>query len=340
VALSAPKKLARKPARPSSRTDPHTSGNQQPVAVAQQLVELNRAAGDSLRQNILQLVARESFAVLELARILDISQSALSHHLKLLLAAGLLARRREGTSLFYRRALRHDGHPKFVEGLYSSIDTLDVPANQLKIIEQLHSERRQRRQEFFSANAEQLAEQSTLISNPDTYAEAAGELLKQAGCGQGRALEVGPGEGQLLNLLARQFDEVTGIDSAKAMLQRAATRIPDQSNVRLQLKDFAELPARRVFDAIAAAMVLHHQPSPLAFFQQGFRVLKPGGVLIIVDLCQHDQEWVKDVCGDFWLGFEPDELMHWGERAGFSRPASQYLTQNNGFQLQLHAFSK
>ena len=131
-----------------------------------------------------------------------------------------------------------------------------------------------------------------------------------------------------------------GYDNAEAMLQRAASSITDQSNVRLQLKDFAELPARRVFDAIAAAMVLHHQPSPLAFFQQGFRVLKPGGVLIIVDLCRHDQEWVKKVCGDFWLGFEPDELMHWGERAGFASPASQYLTQNNGFQLQLHAFSK
>ncbi len=308
--------------------------------MAQQLVELNRAAGDNLRQNILQLVARESFAVLELARILNVSQSALSHHLKLLLAAGLLSRRREGTSLFYRRALRHISHPQFVGGLFSSIDTLKVPRAQLNIIDQIHAERRQRRQEFFSANSEQLAEQRTLISNPDTYAEAAGELLKQADCGDGRALEVGPGEGQLLNLLAQQFSEVTGIDSAQAMLQRAASNITDQSNVRLQLKDFAELPARRVFDAIAAAMVLHHQPSPLAFFQQSFRILKPGGVLIIVDLCRHDQEWVKKVCGDFWLGFEPDELMHWGERAGFSSPESQYLTQNNGFQLQLHAFSK
>ena len=97
---------------------------------AQQLVELNRAAGDALRQNILQLVARESFAVLELARILDVSQSALSHHLKLLLSAGLLTRRREGTSLFYRRALGHVSHPDLVRGLYSSIDALPSAARQ------------------------------------------------------------------------------------------------------------------------------------------------------------------------------------------------------------------
>jgi len=90
VALSATKSatskaLARKPACSTAIDDA--------AATAQQLVELNRAAGDSLRQNILQLVARESFAVLELARILDVAQTALSHHLKLLLAAGLLSRR-------------------------------------------------------------------------------------------------------------------------------------------------------------------------------------------------------------------------------------------------------
>jgi len=85
---------------------------------------------------------------------------------------------------------------------------------------------------------------------------------------------------------------------------------------------------------------MHHQPSPLAFMQQAFSVLRPGGVLILVELDRHDQEWVKEVCGDFWLGFEPDELIHWGERAGFAKPESQYLTQNNGFQVQLHAFAK
>ena len=299
-----------------------------------------RAAGDHLRQNILQLLARESFAVLELCRILDVSQSALSHHLKLLLQAGLVTRRREGTSLFYRRTLSHTAHPELVAGLFASIDALQSPAPQQRAVKAIHAERRQRRQEFFSANAEQLAEQSTLISNPETYAEAADELFKQASCGSTRALEVGPGEGQLLQLLADRFDNVLGIDSAQAMLDRARGELEKRPNVRLQLKDFAELQPRKVFDAVAAAMVLHHQPSPLAFLQQAFSVLRPGGVLMLVDLCRHDQEWVRAVCGDFWLGFEPDEIIHWGERAGFAAPASQYLTQNNGFQVQLHAFAK
>lgn len=328
---------AANPTGPKRAAAAETTSDQ---CAAEQLVELNRAAGDHLRQHILQLLARESFAVLELCRVLEVSQSALSHHLKLLLNAGLLTRRREGTSLFYRRALHHNTHPDLLRGLFASIDRLPAVESQQQAIDAIHNERRSRSQAFFSANAEALTEQSTLISNPDTYAEAADELLRQALCGREHALEVGPGEGQLLSLLANQFERVTGIDSAQAMLQRATERTNTNPNVRLQLRDFTELPARRVFDACAAAMVLHHQPSPLVFFQQAFSVLRTGGVFIVVELCRHDQEWVKTVCGDFWLGFEPDELMHWGERAGFETPASQYLTQNNGFQVQLHAFAK
>jgi len=285
------------------------AGEPAQLSASEQLVELNRAAGDTLRQNILQLLARESFAVLELTRVLDVSQSALSHHLKLLLSAGL-------------------------------IDDLPLDAQQQRAIAAIHTERKRRSQAFFSANARQLAEQSTLISNPETYAEAADELLKQARCGSAKALEVGPGEGQLLSLLAARFSDVLGIDSAQAMLDQAADSAGTANNIRLQLRDFADLPARRVFDAVAAAMVLHHQPSPIRFFQQAHRVLKPGGVLMLVDLCRHDQEWVRKTCGDFWLGFEPDELIHWGKRTGFAPPASQYLAQNNGFQVQLHAFAK
>ena len=30
-----------------------------------------------------------------------------------------------------------------------------------------------------------------------------------------------------------------------------------------------------------------------------------GGVLLVTELCRHHQDWVKDACGDVWLGFEP-----------------------------------
>ena len=69
------------------------------------LVQINKAAADSLRLQILQVLKTESFGVLELCEIFELAQSKLSHHLKVLLNAGLVATRRDGNSIFYRRPL-------------------------------------------------------------------------------------------------------------------------------------------------------------------------------------------------------------------------------------------
>ncbi len=68
---------------------------------------LCKAGGDPLRLNILRALANDSFGVLELAQIFAIGQSGMSHHLKVLAQAGLVATRREGNAIFYRRALAH-----------------------------------------------------------------------------------------------------------------------------------------------------------------------------------------------------------------------------------------
>ena len=68
-----------------------------------QLAALCKAGGDALRLNVLRVLASDSFGVLELAQIFAIGQSGMSHHLKVLTQAGLLATRREGNAVFYRR---------------------------------------------------------------------------------------------------------------------------------------------------------------------------------------------------------------------------------------------
>ena len=70
-----------------------------------ELAALCKAGGDPLRLNVLRVLSNDSFGVLELAQIFAIGQSGMSHHLKVLAQAGLVATRREGNAIFYRRAL-------------------------------------------------------------------------------------------------------------------------------------------------------------------------------------------------------------------------------------------
>ena len=72
---------------------------------ARSLVELCKAAGDPLRVDIMRVLSKDSFGVQELAYILSIPQPGMSHHLKILAKGGLLVTRREGNSIFYRRAI-------------------------------------------------------------------------------------------------------------------------------------------------------------------------------------------------------------------------------------------
>ncbi|KFJ92302.1 hypothetical protein JF55_09160, partial [Pseudomonas sp. 1-7] len=58
-----------------------------------ELAALCKAGGDPLRLNVLRTLSNDSFGVLELAQIFAIGQSGMSHHLKVLAQAGLVATR-------------------------------------------------------------------------------------------------------------------------------------------------------------------------------------------------------------------------------------------------------
>ena len=94
-----------------------------------ELASLCKAGGDPLRLNILRALANDSFGVLELAQIFAIGQSGMSHHLKVLAQAGLVATRREGNAIFYRRALAQGEQTggALHAALLAEVDALQLP---------------------------------------------------------------------------------------------------------------------------------------------------------------------------------------------------------------------
>jgi len=303
----------------------------------EELAETCRAVGDRLRARILRVLREESYSVSELCHLFAMPQPALSHHLKVLHLAQLVARRREGNSIFYRRCADPDDELR--RALFAGIDATPLSPELVSRAAEIHGQRHARSIAFFTENADRFADQQALISEADVYVPTIVDVLEHAGIRTGPVLEIGPGDGQLLALLAGKFDQVVGIDSSATMLERAARHIGMLANVVLEQRDLADLPADRRYRAVVAAMVVHHLASPQRFFHHAARVVHRDGLLVVAELCRHDHQWVTDACGDQWLGFETDELNTWARQAGFEVLESQYLAQKNGFRIQIHSYA-
>jgi len=304
------------------------------------VVTAAKALADGVRARVLRVLKEDSYGVMELARILEIAQPALSHHLKVLHQAGLVTRRREGNTIFYRRA---PAPAPLHIALLASVDGVSLPEGQLARIEAVHRDRGYRSEAFFAEHAGDFASNQARISEARVYAGSVLDIVDRHRfrTGAGRALEIGPGEGELLAPLARRFAYVVGVDSSAQMLARCAERIGAMDavmdNVELRHGDFAA-PRGERFDLVVAGMVVHHLPSPQRFFRQAQRMLEPRGLLVVAELCRHDHEWARSACGDVWLGFEPGELAEWADNAGLQTGEAQFLAQKNGFRIQIQTF--
>lgn len=311
----------------------------------QTLATLCKACADPLRLNILRVLSRDSFAVQELCQILDHKQSGLSHHLKILANAGWVNTRREGNTIFYRRAAITLLGPQqqLRQALLINIDGLPLTESTQHQLAAVKEQRAERSRAFFRQHSDQFSQQQEQIASFDVYASHAASMIELAASPTATILEVGPGEGNFLSALAPLFRKVYALDNSEAMLDKARRFAKDQQlhNVEFIHGDtqHPSLEALSI-DVIAINMVLHHIASPSDIFVDLFQRLSENGHLYVTDLCKHEEAWVQDACGDLWQGFEPEELKNWAEAAGFIEGQSMYLTQLNGFRIQIREFIK
>ncbi len=309
------------------------------------LVTLCKAAADPLRVDILRVLSQDSFGVQELAKIFEVPQPGMSHHLKILSTSGLLTTRRQGNSIFYRRSLlkANDELDSFKSNLFATIDSVSIAPKFSRKMATVHKERSLQSKVYFQKNADRFQENQGMLCEVGQYLSGMKELLDLISLPkESQAMEVGPGQGALLEELAKRFTKVTALDSSDEMLAITKGKFKGK-NARIEfvnssLEAFA--PAGWGFDAVVLNMVMHHMPSPARAFQKLAQLVGSGGYLLIADLCSHDQEWAKKTCGDVWLGFDPQDLDDWAEQSGFEERQSSYLGLKSGFQIQLKLFSK
>lgn len=316
----------------------HKSQNHKTNAATAVLAKVLKAAADPSRLQILRVLSNGSFGVQELAGICGMPQPGVSHHLKILAGANLVETRREGNFVFYRRPAVV-AQP-LVKEIFRELDQQHLEPNVTKEIQAVHQSRSQWSREFFDKYAHEFQDKQKLICEFDQYGQGLHELIEQWSGARKMALEVGPGQGDLIKVLRKYFAGVTVVDQSQEMLARtkAFCRRYRLTDIQIIAGSIEDLSLSLKPDLVVLNMVLHHIASPPTIFATLAGMLAPGGGLLIADLCRHEQDWVKDACGDLWLGFEPEELTTWACAAGFKVGPRSFLTMKNGFQVQLRLF--
>ena len=107
------------------------------------------------------------------------------------------------------------------------------------------------------------------------------------------------------------------IDHAERMLETARQRVAS-TNVEFRRGDLESLPlADGEVDAAFANLVWHHVADMDGAAREVFRVLRPGGLVVVTDLLPHGEEWMREQMGDLRLGLRADAVMTALTRAGF-----------------------
>ncbi len=312
---------------------------------AEGMAKFYKAAGDSIRLDILRVLKNESFGVQELAYIFSVAQPAMSHHLKVLTKSELAKTRRQGNTIFYRRAMTSPDSKtqRMMSNLFQELDKLPLQEDIQKNIEVIYEKRSKVSRAFFEKNAHQFTEKQGELCELTEYLRHMMELLELANLSKNaKVLEVGPGHGGFLRELSGRYSNLVALDRSEKILGVAKKQMANRAEkikfICQPLEDYQLETSESPYDVVILNMVLHHIPSPMNAFHKLSELVVSNGFIMIADLTPHEQEWVKNSCGDLWLGLEPQELQAWANEAGFQKKQSLYLGLKNGFQIQLKLF--
>ncbi|MDK1476115.1 class I SAM-dependent methyltransferase [Streptomyces sp. 549] len=103
-----------------------------------------------------------------------------------------------------------------------------------------------------------------------------------------RAGDLGCGTGHAVNVLAAAFpaSHFTGYDLAADAVERGRAEAAEWrlGNADFEVLDVTELPADPPFDVLFAFDAVHDQAAPDAVLARAYEALRPGGVLVMVDI--------------------------------------------------------
>ena len=271
----------------------------QPTALLGRMASL----ADVTRLRLLRLIERQELGVVELCDVLQLPQSTVSRHLKVLGDQGWAHSRRQGTTRLYRMTL----------------DELDPAARRLWLLTREQTEgwatiqqdalrlarhlrqRQEDNQAFFAGAAAEWDKLRGELYGHDFTTAAVLSLLPRDYV----IADLGCGTGQAIAQLAPSVKQVIGVDNSAAMLKAAKKRTADFANVDLRRGDLEAVPIDdAACDAALLLLALTYVAEAGAVLAEMSRILKPGGRAVIVDLLPHDRDDFRRQMGQQSAGID------------------------------------
>jgi ArsR family transcriptional regulator len=274
------------------------------------------ALADPIRCRLLLLLEKHELTVSELCAVLQMPQSSVSRHLKMLADDDWVASRRDGTSRFYSMPL--DDLDAAASRLWPIIREQVVATTAAtqddRRLRGVLNRRRAKSQEFFATAAGNWDRLREGLFGDTFYLWAVLGLIDPSLT----VGDLGCGTGQLTETIAPYVRRVVAIDGSPDMLDAARHRLAGAANVELRQGELESLPlADGELDAAMLSLVLHYSPEPSRALAEVARAIRPGGRLLVVDMQPHEREEYQQQMGHVWLGFSDKQISRFLTGAGF-----------------------
>jgi SAM-dependent methyltransferase len=278
--------------------------------------DILKTLSDPTRLRLLALLMREELSVAELQEILGMGQSRISSQLALLRQVNLVSDRREGKKAFY--SLRATLPPKplaLLKAATESVSDLTVINEDRDNLDRILQKRRRLSEQYFNLIAGRLGKNHC----PGRSWEAIGHLALRLTPAIDIA-DLGAGEGLISQLLAHRARQVWCIDNSPRMVEVGSDLAHKNglANLTYKLGDIEAVPLPdKSVDLAILSQALHHAQHPQKAVDEAYRILRPGGQILILDLNEHLFEKAREIYADVWLGFKESALHGFLKKAGF-----------------------
>jgi ArsR family transcriptional regulator len=290
--------------------------------------EAFQSLADPSRLRILALLRAMELSVGELAQVLGQSQPRVSRHVKILIDAGILERRKEGSWVFLSLGAAARVRPLFA--LLDAWEELDgasawTAADAVRLAA-VRADRAAAAERYFACHAAEWDELRSLhVAESQVESAVARALADRA---VGRLVDVGTGTGRMMVLFGAEAAHATGVDRSPEMLRLARAKLAEAklANADLRQGDMYALPlASGCADTVILHQLLHYAHQPAAAVAEAARLLAPGGRLLIVDFAAHDREELRALDAHARLGFADETMLSYLETAGVEGRVVEHL---------------